>query len=85
MQLHGKNDDVGQPDSPGPKSSTKGYTWFQPKEWQRNALLGISGRSGLWSGKGSIEAPTKGNGQGWEVGRCRVEGHIHGGRWWEEG
>ena len=29
--------------------------------WQRNALLGISGRSGPWSGKGSIEAPTKGN------------------------
>ena len=63
MQPHGKNNDFGHPDTPrlpGTEPSTKGYTWFQPKMWQRNALLGISGRSGLWSGKGSIEAPTKG-------------------------
>ena len=43
LQLHGKNDDVGQPDAPGlpgAKPSTKGYTWFQPKEQQRNVLSG---------------------------------------------
>ena len=37
--------------------------------WQKNALLDISGRSGLLSGKGSIEATTKGNKMGGDVGR----------------
>ena len=46
---------------PGTEPLTKGYTWFQPKIWQRNTLLGICKRNGLWSSKGSIEAPTKGN------------------------
>ena len=55
-----KNDDAGHPDAPGlpgTKPSTKGYTWFQPKEWQRNALLDISGRRGPWSCECSIDAP----------------------------
>ena len=59
MQPHGKNDDVGQPDAPelpGTKPSIKGDPWFQTKVWQRNALLGISGRRGPWSCKGSKDA-----------------------------
>ena len=47
-------------------------------------MLDISGRNGPWSGKGSTEAPTKGNREG-EVGVCWVEGHIHGGRGKDEG
>ena len=64
----GKNNDLSHPDTPkltGTEPSTKGYIWFQAKMWHRNALLGISCRSGLWSGKGSIEAPKKGNRQRW--------------------
>ena len=40
---------------PGTEPSTKGYTWFHPKMWQRKALLGISRRSDPWTGKGSID------------------------------
>ena len=42
----------GQPHTPGlpeTKPSTQEYTWFQPKMWQKNALLVISGRRGPWS------------------------------------
>ena len=63
-ELKRKNNGVSHPDAPGlpgTKPSTKGYTWFQPKMWQRNALSDISGRSGPWPGEGSIDAPTKGN------------------------
>ena len=46
---HGKNNDFGHPDAPRlseTEPSTKGHTWFQPKMFQRKALLGISGRNG---------------------------------------
>ena len=64
------NHEVSHPDAsgfPGTKPLIKGYTWFQPKMWQRFTLSGISGRSGPWSCEGSIDAPTKGN-RGGEVG-----------------
>ena len=76
-----------QPEAPGlpeTKPSIKGYTWFQPKEWQRNALSGISGRRGPWSCEGSIEAPVWGNRVG-AVGVGWVEEHILGDREWENG
>ena len=68
------------------------------KNVAKNALLGISGRSGHWLGKGSIGALTKENGQGWcggsvlgrEAYTCRqgVEGgagNLWGGGFWEGG
>ena len=57
--IHVKSDNVGQKDNPvhpGTKPSTKVYTWFQLKEWQRNAFLGISERRGPWSDESSVEA-----------------------------
>ena len=42
--------------------------------WQRNALLDISGRSGLWSVKFSVKAPTKGGVGGGGGGRVLGKG-----------
>ena len=46
-ELKGKNNNISHPEAPelpGTKPSTKEHTRFQPKESQRNALSGISGR-----------------------------------------
>ena len=70
LQPHGKKNDFRHPRLSGTEPSTKGYTWFQPKMRQKKALMGISWKSGLWSGKDSIEAPTKETDWGAERWEC---------------